>query len=675
MLKLLLKPGIQIINQLSIVKKFVLIFILYLIPVAYIGHYAVTKHQKAITATQNEIQALKLINLFKPVFINIAKSRGLTNAWLNGNTSAQKKLQQTYANVDNQLQTILANKIYLSSLSDKTRSEFNDIKQQWQQLKSNAQQLSAEESFTQHSMLIKKVHTLILSIMELSPLLTDSEVHTSFLIRTFVEEIPKIIEVTGQTRGMGAGIAAKKSFSSDTFIGLSNYYKQLILIKQSLSHSFISALGIDQSLSVLESVHQDAERKLSEFLDVTKNKLLDPETIQVSSDEYFSLGTQVIQLSSLLFDKTYQEIQIALEKREANIKFEVLINISSSLLLVLSAIYLFASFYYGMLDSITRIETCVNTVADGDLTTNIEIQSNDEMKHIGSNINRMIEHTKALVNKVHLATNDLVETASDNNRSASATSERIYQQNVEVEQVATAMNEMSATVQEVAANAEQTAQSTASADRDAKAGYQILQSSIRSINELADELEGASDSINDLQNNVKGISSVLDVIQGIADQTNLLALNAAIEAARAGESGRGFAVVADEVRTLASKTQESTEEIRQMIQKLQESASHSVKAMLSGNEKSQKTVVDAQDAGKALKQISESVGHISLMGEQIASASTQQSSVAEEINKSIMSVKDISELTGQSAKDSAENSQFLDTVAKNLKELLAKFKT
>ncbi|MCW9000503.1 MAG: methyl-accepting chemotaxis protein, partial [Kangiellaceae bacterium] len=574
---------------------------------------------------------------------------------------------------DNQLGFITSSSFY-SSLSDNIKSRISEIKTDWQQLKDQAFELQPMDSFERYSELISDVLSVMKSVSEQSRLMTDTEAHTAFLIKVFVEELPVLAEVTGKTRGIGAGIAAKGSFTSDSFIALSNYHKLLGNIRNSVEHSLTGALQSSSKLNVLTSPINNFDSAVKSFMKETKESLLDPDEVSISSNDYFASGTQVIEKTLSLLDLTFNQLQEALAERKNGIINEVWMNIISSVALILTAIYLFSCFSSSMMDSISRIKNCVNSVADGDLTVNTDIQSSDEMRAIGEDVNAMVRNTKSLVEKVLSATNDLVDTAQNNSHSASQTSERIYQQNIEVEQVATAMNQMSATVQEVASNAEQTASSTASADNDSKAGYSIVENTINSIGSLANELEAASSSINELQNNVNGIGSVLDVIQGIADQTNLLALNAAIEAARAGESGRGFAVVADEVRTLASKTQESTEEIRQMIDKLQNSASLSVKSMISGNEKSQQTVEDAHKAGDALKQISESVGHISLMGEQIASAASEQSSVADEINRSIMSVKEISEITGKAASDSAKSSQFLNEVAGNLKQLVAQFK-
>ncbi len=673
MIETLLKPGIYIINRLSLPRKFLLIFILYLFPVGYITYYTLTKHQSNMVAVENESQHIILIAKFKPLFVNLAKSRGLTNAYLNGNANAKGQISQFRVIVDEQIALIRQSKTF-GQLDSGIKDRFNDFEQSWQELKIKGFTQEAAITFENHSQLILEVLTIIREIWEQSNLLTDSEAHTSFLINAFVNQLPELIEVSGRTRGIGAGIAAKKKFTSDSFIALSNNYRQLQILKTALFHSFDGALKNNANLQSLSNPLSEFNLSISTFLESTNQNLLQPDTINVSSDVYFSQGSEAISKSLALYQETFQTLTQALLERQNSIKSEAWLNVLSTITLIGSAIYLFSCFSSSMLGAIDKIKSCVGEVAAGNLTARVTIDSKDEMKMIADNINAMIDSTKSLVEKVLSTTEDLVKTAQANNHTAIQTSERITQQNEEIEQVATAMNEMSMTVQEVASNAEKTAQSTASADKDSRAGYQMVETTITAINSLASELGTASGAINELQSNVQGIGSVLDVIQGIADQTNLLALNAAIEAARAGESGRGFAVVADEVRTLASKTQESTEEIRQMIDKLQGSASSSVRSMIQGNEQSQKTVEEANKAGDALKQIAESVGLISLMGEQIASAASEQSTVADEINRSIMSVKSISESTSKAAKDTAENGQFLYDVAENLKNLVIQFK-
>ena len=673
MLQTLLKPGVSIASRLNLTRKFLLIFILYLFPVGYVAFYALTKHKTAIEATQNEIEHLQLLHEFKPLFVYMAKSRGLTNAYLNGNSKVKESINSNRQKVDTAINAIQNNPTY-KSVKASVSSRFQNASPQWEILKAKAFNQEATVTFKQHSDLISEILNVMQGIKEQSKLMTDNDAATAFLIKSYVEELPLLAETTGKTRGIGAGIAAKGSFTSDSFITLSNYHGQLESIVNNVGHSYSGAVSSSSHMSNIKPLHDNLEGVANAFLTTTQKSMLEPDKIMISSDQYFSQGTQVIDSTMALFDKTFQTINISLEERKQDIFAEIWLNLLSSVALILGAIYLFACFSKNLLDSILRVKDCVNAVAKGDLTINAEIHSKDEMSKIGQDINQMVANTKSLVTKVLAATNDLVDTAETNNASAQMTNQKIGLQNVEVEQVATAMNQMSATVQEVASNAEESANSTANADKLSKQGYTIVQNSINSINSLAEELSKASESILELQQNVEGIGSVLDVIQGIADQTNLLALNAAIEAARAGESGRGFAVVADEVRTLASKTQESTEEIRQMIDRLKSSAEQSVNSMNKGTQRSQQTVEDAQEAGEALQQITDSVEHISSMGEQIASAATEQSSVAEEINRSVMSVKSISEDTINAANDAAKNSQFLKDVANNLKTLVAQFK-
>ena len=271
-----------------------------------------------------------------------------------------------------------------------------------------------------------------------------------------------------------------------------------------------------------------------------------------------------------------------------------------------------------------------------DLTRTIDIDSNDEVGITAKSLNAMLEKFRNSLHQVNSATTELAVTSEQTSRTTGETNEAVQIQLTETTQLATAMHEMSATVQEIAGNTGATAEAAKLANEETDKGANVVSETIDLINQLATEIENASVVIGQVQQNSSDISGILDVIRGIAEQTNLLALNAAIEAARAGEQGRGFAVVADEVRTLASRTQESTGEIEQMISSLQTGTRQAVDVMQQSSKKAQAAVDHAGVAGSSLGAISESVERISGMSTQIACAAEEQSAVAEEINKNVI---------------------------------------
>ncbi len=311
---------------------------------------------------------------------------------------------------------------------------------------------------------------------------------------------------------------------------------------------------------------------------------------------------------------------------------------------------------------------------EGDLTRRLSEEGKDELSHLSAAFNRFARKVHDMVSRVAGSTTQLASSAERMTDITRITTEGVHQQQSETEQVATAMNEMTATVQEVARHAADAAHSARSANDETANGQQVVNRVVNSINTLASEIDSASNVIKQLEDESENIGSVLDVIRGIAEQTNLLALNAAIEAARAGEQGRGFAVVADEVRTLASRTQKSTEEIQQMIERLQAGSRDAVSAMHSSTEKAQQSVSHADEAGKSLQSISQAVNSITDMNIQIASAAEEQGAVAEEINRNITNINEVVHQTAEGAEQISLASDELAQLSAELQKLVSQFK-
>jgi methyl-accepting chemotaxis protein len=310
----------------------------------------------------------------------------------------------------------------------------------------------------------------------------------------------------------------------------------------------------------------------------------------------------------------------------------------------------------------------------GDLSKRLDGSRGDEVGVLGNVLNTWIESSQILVNKLVTTQRQVSGSVEEITSLASHTAGGLARQQTETEQVATAMNQMTATVQEVARNAVNAAEAAKSADQDAQAGNQVVSNTISALNNLSVEFERATTVMRKLESDSNSIGSVLAVIREIADQTNLLALNAAIEAARAGEQGRGFAVVADEVRTLASRTQESTREIEGIIDQLQSRSKEAVVVMDASRSSVNQCVSQAAEAGGALNTITSRVGVIDQMNAQIAAAAEEQSAVAEEINRNIVNISRVTDESAEAAKQTSTSGDKLAQVATDLAKYCSMFK-
>ncbi|MBO2638333.1 methyl-accepting chemotaxis protein [Shewanella algae] len=324
--------------------------------------------------------------------------------------------------------------------------------------------------------------------------------------------------------------------------------------------------------------------------------------------------------------------------------------------------------------SLNRINQALNILASGDLTHKLDDSGQDEFAELSRNCNRLIDSLRGLIRGILDRSNQLAAAAEQTSAVTSQTTIGIQEQKSQVDQVATATTELSSSAQQVSHSADHALNQIKQADEEAQHMRMIAEENRRTIEALAEEVAKAGQVINKVHSDSDAIGSILDVIRGIAEQTNLLALNAAIEAARAGEQGRGFAVVADEVRNLASRTQESTQEIQQMIQVLQTGTQEAVAVMEQGRAQANSCVAKTEQANQALEAISESVHQAFDAGTQIANAAQEQNLVSQQVSEKLEHIALISEETASGADQTAQSSHQVAQLAEELQASVGEFK-
>lgn len=357
---------------------------------------------------------------------------------------------------------------------------------------------------------------------------------------------------------------------------------------------------------------------------------------------------------------------------ESNATFKFLTWLLSALAIASTAALWFI-FNQGVTGNLRRLVRHMREMASGSFATNIDIDQKDEIGEGFMTLKLLQARLKTVLGQFSESTEHLLDTAKVVADAGNTTLHSMEKQNQETEQVATAMNEMSATVQEVASNTVGASEASAQVSADAESGAQNVHSTRTSIESLSKEVEKSAGVINKLAEDSDKITTITNTISSIAEQTNLLALNAAIEAARAGEQGRGFAVVADEVRSLASRTQEATNEIREMIDNLQKGIGSSVAMMQSSMARATNAVESVYTTEQSFSSITSGVNHINDMSLQIATAAEQQSAVAEEMNRNIQTISEQAEKTSEEAQHTKASSDTVTSVAENLKGQLSHF--
>lgn len=525
--------------------------------------------------------------------------------------------------------------------SQKSRDNLATLQQSWQKLLLNRiQNQSASDSFQSHSLWVSRVDQLISSIASQSGLTLDLNIATYELMNISVFSIPKLQETLGQLRGIGSGVATKGSFDSNSYVAASTLYKSIQQDVDTIQQEFDLLREI--SPNYVPSEFNQASTAINKFLKYSNEKLIQPDKPTISGSDYFALGTESIKQVTSLHKAINQMYQSTLEINKSQMINSMILSLGVFSLLFLIGSYLFICLRITVGQNSNISQKMAADLESGTLNQEYSSNSQDELGNTINALRGAYTQLRGTVTQVRNHSDTLSHSSTELLTVSNEVNNLGEEQKNQVAIISTAATELAATAQEVSGHCENAATEMHESQKQAALGASHSHSSAEVIRTLASNVRSAGGEIEQLAQQAASISTVIDVIKAIAEQTNLLALNAAIEAARAGEQGRGFAVVADEVRTLATRTQESTNEIENTISSLQQVAEKAVLAMSTSSEQANQSEAEATKTGEVLKDIENSINHVSSLIEQVATAGVQQAGAANEIAQNILAVDDAS---------------------------------
>ncbi|MGO3970219.1 methyl-accepting chemotaxis protein [Pseudomonas sp. Qb1D1] len=675
-MKSLLYPAVALMNRLSFGLKFSLISVLFLLPMLATNYYLVRDSWREFQGTRVELQSLDLLGsslvlrrdletLNNQVQINATLGQSGKAADLEGKISA---LEQSVLARLQRLNPMAAEPEQIAAFEGKRDELITAF--QAQQQESSLQSKSALIG-----KLLNKAQMLSQIIASQSGLSRDPQSDLRQLSELITSVTPQVTQTLGEGRAMGAYSLGQGFLNSSSSTRFDELLQQLEKLQAEYALKLQDVLGSSNAAhAALDSLAKASNASLKHGSELFEEQVVMAETLDAPWQGFYDSVSQLMEHTYQLDDATLTFLGQQLEQRLAQNRTHMVVLVSALTAVFLLIFYLYAGFYASTRTTLRRLGAMMDKVAAGDMTVTFVAQSRDELGDLGQVFNGTVAKIHDLIERVGHTVSQVELQAGQVETVSARSNQAVSGQRMQIEQVATAMNQMSSTAQEVARSAAAAVSSAHSVNDETVNGRGLVQSQQGSIARLASEIDQSVRVINQLATDSQSISSVLEVIKSIAEQTNLLALNAAIEAARAGEQGRGFAVVADEVRTLARRTQHSTEKIEQMISRLHSGVAAAVKAMGTSHEMASGTVEQSDKVQQALENILGAVGMIVDQNQQIAAAVEQQTAVAHDIDQNIVEINRAGEHAAQGAHQTEAASRQLSIQVIELKQLIGAFR-
>jgi len=675
-LKTILYPAIALMSRLSFAMKFSLISVMFFLPMLVTNFYLVRDSYDQFVGTRIELDSLDLLSRSLGIQRDTESLSNLVEInSLIGQSGNAGDVERRIA----QLQDTLLGTLGALQSAGGTAQQMEEFNAKRDELLAALKAIQAETSLQNKSALVEqqlgRVQAFIAFVASDAGLSQDPDRSVRQLTELVTTSTLKVTDTLGAARATGSYSLGLGFLNS----AASNRLDDLIVVLEKLDGEYAVALENALSTSAgaraaLQNLAQTSRASLKEASALIEDKITVADTLDTPWPEYYEDLSAQMAKSYQLSDAALGFLESELEQRLAEHRRQMVLLVVALIAVFLLIGYLYGGFYVSTRSTLKSLGRVMDKVAAGDMTASFKAQTADELGELGQVFNGTVVKIHDLIQRVGQTVVEVERQADRVEVVSGESNQAVAGQRSQIEQVATAMNQMSATAQEVARSAAAAVDSAHSVNEETVSGRELVESQVGSIQRLAGEIDQSVLVINQLASDSQSISRVLDVIKGIAEQTNLLALNAAIEAARAGEQGRGFAVVADEVRNLAKRTQQSTEEIEQMIARLQGGVGAAVKAMSASHRMADGTVDESGRVQRALENILGAVGMIVDQNQQIAAAAEQQTAVAHDIDQNIVEINQAGERTAEGASQTELASRELSGLVGDLKQLIGAFR-
>jgi len=674
-LKAIIRPIEIIMNQLSYIKKFILLLFLGGSLVLAMNFFLSNEINGKIDTARNQQMGAQYNNELKDLLKNMQQHRGMTGSYLSGDKSYEAQIKAKQLEIEQTIQSISDNqKSYETVVDD--RGYWNQATSKWNDIKGEIFNLDVSTSFREHTDIISIVLELIDTVGIESGLSLDTQIDRHHLIEAVVHDLPLLSEDMGQLRAKGASVINRGQITSDERLELLALHSSARLKLAELQESFSVAMDYNESLvSLISPLLDSLLPAATAYLEHANNSVIDANIMPNDSREYFGIATAAIdrefEIYEVISDYIMQDMQRNVDEQ---LRYRYLLIIFNVVICSV-VLYFFAGFYVSVIRTINTLNKSAHLIAAGDLTTRVHLETKDELLEIGVAFNEMAESLYSVIQNSKQVANQLadasVELAAGADETMKTTNEVVIavqdvaagadEQVISAEESSTAIEEMAQGITKVAESASSIAEYTNEMANRAVRGNESLKDTVKQMNDINNVTDESSIVINNLQQDAKEIGGILNIISDISSQTNLLALNAAIEAARAGEAGRGFAVVADEIRKLADQTALATGQINELIMKMQSNVGQSVASMDGNKAQVHKGLANIEVVDSMFQDILTSVNEVSRQIEDLSAVSEEMSAGAQQISASVHELAGI-------AKNSSDKTQ---TIAASTEEQLA----